>query len=280
MDTQLPTPCWHRRAQQALQSSCIDAKLTAVAALLADVRSGALALGGRFEPHAANEPGRPQRPQLVPPRELQRRSTATAHSHAALIHSVAHIELNAVNLALDALCRFPGLPADFYTDWLVVAAEEATHFSLLRDHLRRLGHDYGDFPAHDGLWQMARKTGHDPLVRMALVPRVLEARGLDVSPAMIRRLRAAADMCGAEIIETILRDEIGHVAIGTRWFRRLCAERGLDPDATFERLLAQYDAPRPVLPLNTEARRRADFSAPELAQLERIARQGSAKRAQ
>ena len=277
MDAPFPEPSWHRRAQHALQSSSIDAKLAAVAALAADVRSGAFGLDGRFEPHAANDPGRPQRPQLVSPRELQRRSTATAHGHAALIHSVAHIELNAVNLALDALCRFPGLPPDFYTDWLVVAAEEAIHFALLRDHLRHLGHDYGDFPAHDGLWQMARKTAHDPLVRMALVPRVLEARGLDVSPAMIRRLRASGDMRGAEIIEIILREEVAHVAIGTRWFRHLCAERGLDPDATFEQLLAEYAAPRPVLPLNIEARRRADFSAPELAQLERIARQRGTK---
>ena len=205
------------------------------------------------------------------PRELRQRSASSAQGHAALIHAVAHIEFNAINLALDAICRYPGLPADFYADWLHVAAEEATHFSLLRAHLRDLGHDYGDFPAHDGLWQMARRTAHDPLVRMALVPRVLEARGLDVSPAMIRRLRAAGDERGAAIVEIILRDEVGHVAIGSRWFRHLCAERGLDPDTTFERLLLELDAPRPVLPLNAEARRRADFSEGEIAWLEAAA---------
>ncbi|MPZ45670.1 MAG: DUF455 family protein [Betaproteobacteria bacterium] len=278
MKSHLLGTSWHCRARQALQAIGIDAKLTAVTDLLDAVRSGALALDGRFEPHAASEPGRPERPQLVSPRELQRRSTATTHGHAALIHAVAHIEFNAINLALDALCRFPGLPAEFYADWLHVAAEEATHFSLLRSHLRRLGHDYGDFPAHDGLWQMARTTALDPLVRMALVPRVLEARGLDVSPAMIRRLHASGDRQGAEIIELILRDEVGHVAIGSRWFRHLCAQRGLDPDPTFERLLAEYDAPRPVLPLNTEARRRAEFSERELSRLEALARGGQRTR--
>ncbi len=273
MNPQLLGTTWHVRAQHALEATGIDVKLTAVADLLDAVRSGALVLDGRFEPHAAHEPGRPMRPQLVAPRDLQRRSTATAHGHAVLIHAVAHIELNAINLALDALCRFPELPVAFYADWLHVAAEEATHFSLLREHLRRLGHDYGDFPAHDGLWQMARKTAHDPLVRMALVPRVLEARGLDVSPAMIRRLRAAGDVQGAGIVAIILRDEVGHVAIGSRWFRHLCAQRGLDPDSTFERLLLEYDAPHPVLPLNAEARRRAEFSDAELWSLERLARE-------
>jgi uncharacterized ferritin-like protein (DUF455 family) len=264
---------WHCRARQALQASEVDMKLAAVAELLDGARSGAFVPDGDFVPHGANEPGRPQRPLLVPPRQLQHRSTATAHGHAALIHAVAHIEYNAINLALDALCRFPGLPAGFYADWLQVAAEEAMHFSLLRAHLRRLGHDYGDFPAHDGLWQMACKTAHDPLVRMALVPRVLEARGLDVSPAMIGRLRGAGDAQGAAIVEIILRDEVGHVAIGTRWYRHLCAERGLDADAMFERLLNEYGAPRPVLPLNMEARRHAQFSECELSHLHALARQ-------
>jgi len=147
---------------------------------------------------------------------------------------------------------------------LGVASEEAKHLSLLRAHLRRLGHDYGDFAAHDGLWQMALKTAHDPLARMALVPRVLEARGLDASPGMIRRLRAAGDETGAAIVEIILRDEVGHVAIGSRWFNHLCAERSLDPETTFAALLREHDAPRPVLPLNVEARRRAHFTPAEL----------------
>jgi uncharacterized ferritin-like protein (DUF455 family) len=260
-----------RCALEALRCADVDLKLDLVANLARQMGTGVLPIAGNFGPAAPDEPGRPERPQRVAPRELRRRSTASAHGHAALIHAVAHIEFNAINLALDALCRFPRLPAAFYADWLQVTAEEATHFSLLRAHLRTLGHDYGDFPAHDGLWQMARKTAHDPLVRMALVPRVLEARGLDVSPAMIRRLRAAGDERGAGIVEVILRDEVGHVAIGSRWFKHLCAERGLDPEPTFERLLLELDAPRPVLPLNVEARRRADFSERELAWLEAAA---------
>ena len=256
----------------ALLCQDVDRKLAAVAGVAERLSRGELEIAADFVPVAIDEPGRPERPRLVPPRELERRSTGSSEAHAALIHAVAHIEFNAVNLALDAACRFPGLPMQYYVDWLHVAAEEAIHFSLLRAHLRGLGYDYGDFPAHDGLWQMARKTAHDPLVRMALVPRVLEARGLDASPAMIRRLQAAGDARGAEILGIILRDEVGHVAIGSRWFRHLCAERGLEPEATFERMLAQYDAPRPVLPLNVDARRCALFSARELEQLEQLAK--------
>jgi uncharacterized ferritin-like protein (DUF455 family) len=261
------------RALEALRCRDSTRKLALVGAMDEAMRAGLLAIQTDFVPDAPDEPGRPERPELVAPRALARRSTASAGGHAALIHAVAHIEFNAINLALDAVCRFPAMPPAYYADWLHVAAEEAIHFSLLRGHLRGRGHDYGDFDAHDGLWQMARKTAHDPLARMALVPRVLEARGLDASPAMIRRLRAAGDTAGADIVEIILRDEVGHVAIGSRWYRHLCGQRGLDADATFERLLAEYGAPRPVLPLNTEARRRAEFSEQELARLEALARE-------
>ncbi len=260
-------------ALEALRCRDSTRKLALVGAMDEALRAGRLAIQTEFASHAPDEPGRPERPERVPPRALAPRSAASAGGHAALIHAVAHIEFNAINLALDAVCRFPALPPAYYADWLHVAAEEATHFSLLREHLRSLGHDYGDFPAHDGLWQMAIKTAHDPLARMALVPRVLEARGLDASPAMIRRLQAAGDVAGARIIEIILRDEVGHVAIGSRWYRHLCAQRGLDPDATFERLLGEYGAPRPVLPLNTEARRRAEFSERELVRLDALARE-------
>jgi uncharacterized ferritin-like protein (DUF455 family) len=248
----------------ALVCADVDDKLRRVAGATQALADGSAALDVNFAVAAPATPGRPARPELVPPRSLARRSTATAPGHAALVHAVAHIEFNAINLALDAICRFPGLPRAFYVDWLHVASEEAMHFSLVRAHLRQLGHDYGDFAAHDGLWQMARKTAHDPLARMALVPRVLEARGLDASPGMIRRLRAAGDEAGAAIVEIILRDEVGHVAIGSRWFNHLCAERGLDPEATFEALLREHHAPRPVLPLNVEARRRAEFTPGEL----------------
>ena len=258
--------------REALCACDVDRKLGLVHALAESAERGALdgfTAGGVAAP---DTPGRPPRPLLVEPRLLQRRSTATPTGLAALMHAVAHIEFNAINLALDAVCRFPGLPPDYRRDWLHVAAEEATHFSLLRNHLRDLGHDYGDFPAHDGLWEMAVKTAHDPLARMAMVPRVLEARGLDASPAIMRRLHAAGDQRGADIIAIILRDEVGHVAIGSRWFAFFCAQRGLDPDATFERMLTAFDAPRAVLPLNVDARRRARFSEREIAYVEASAR--------
>jgi uncharacterized ferritin-like protein (DUF455 family) len=270
-------PTLHTLAATALACAEVETKLAHVAAAQAAYAAGAARVCPVFEPTTLRLPGRPARPILVGPHAVQKRSTGSARAHAALIHALAHIEFNAIDLALDALCRFPGLPCGFYADWLGVATEEALHFRLLRDHLRALGHDYGDFPAHDGLWQMALATAHDPLARMALVPRVLEARGLDASPGMIRRLRSAGDAAGAAIVERILRDEVGHVAIGGRWFRHLCAERGLDVEATFASLLSEHRAPRPVLPLNVEARRRADFTESELALVHALARAGRAR---
>jgi len=184
-----------------------------------------------------------------------------------MIHAITHIEFNAINLALDTAYRFPDLPEGFCGDWLKVAAEESRHFLLLRDHLRTMGFDYGDFPAHDGLWQMCRKTAHDPLVRIALVPRLLEARGLDANPAIVRKLAAIGDNRGIEILEVILRDEIGHVRIGNSWYELLCQQRGLDPIETFRRLIGEYDAPMPRPPLHTEARLAAGFSSTELQSL-------------
>src|SRR6266566_6397020 len=217
------------------------------------------------------EPGRPPRPLLVSPRAVERRSPATAVGRAALIHAIAHIEFNAINLALDAAYRFRDLPRDYYGDWLRVAAEEATHFTLLRAHLHALGHDYGDFTAHNGLWEMAQKTAHDPLHRMALVPRVLEARGLDVSPALIGKLRSCGDARAVEILEIIQRDEVGHVHIGNRWYRYVCAQRGLDPVETFRRLLGEYGTLRLQRPFDQVARRAAGFSEQELDLLDELA---------
>ena len=245
-----------------------DAKLAAVAALWRDWQTGRAAPPVDAPAEAILTPGRPDRPVLVPPRDIGRRSIHTRAGHAALIHALAHIEFNAINLALDAGCRFRGLPRDYYHDWLQVAAEEADHFGLLRAHLRTLGHDYGDFPAHDGLWQMCLKTAHDPLVRMALVPRLLEARGLDANPAIVNKLESIDDTRGVEILAIILRDEIGHVRIGNRWYEFLCAQRGLDPAEEFRRLLKEYDAPRPRPPLHGDARRAAGFSEAELSYLE------------
>ena len=215
-------------------------------------------------PHPPDQPGRPEKPRLVDPQRVPKRAFHTLAGRATLIHAIAHIEFNAINLALDAMYRFRGLPLDYYRDWQRVAQEEAQHFALLRAHLQTLGHDYGDFDAHNGLWDMARRTAHDPLVRMALVPRVLEARGLDVTPAMREKLLKHGDRKAAQILDIIERDEIGHVAIGNRWYGYLCQQRGVDPFATFLRLLQEYEVPNFRPPFHLDARRAAGFSAQEL----------------
>jgi uncharacterized ferritin-like protein (DUF455 family) len=212
----------------------------------------------------AGLPGRPARPELVEPRLLQRRSMSTPQGRVVLLHALAHIEFNAINLALDAIWRFPDLPDAFYADWLKVAAEEAYHFSLLRARLADYGHAYGDFPAHNGLWEMCERTQDDVLARMALVPRVLEARGLDASPPIRARLVQAGDDESAAILDVILRDEVGHVRIGNHWFRHLCDARGLDPHAAWPALARQYNAPKMRGPFNLEARRSAGFDEAEL----------------
>lgn len=214
------------------------------------------------------DPGRPSRPELVPPLEVPRRKMTTPAGRAAMIHALAHIEFNAINLALDAAYRFRDMPRAFYGDWLKVAAEEALHFNLLRDHLRTLGYDYGGFPAHNGLWEMAVKTAHDPLVRMALVPRVLEARGLDATPAIVEKLKSVNDTKAVEILAIVERDEIGHVAIGSRWYLYLCEQRRLEPLATFKNLLREYDAPPLKPPFNYEGRKAGGFSEQELSWLQ------------
>jgi uncharacterized ferritin-like protein (DUF455 family) len=241
-------------------------KVDGVAALAAAYRAGELDVdvNAALET-AAIIPGRPARPVLVPPRLVGRRSMATLEGRAMLIHALAHIEFNAVNLALDALWRFAGMPREYYGDWLRVAAEEAQHFSMLAAHLRVLGQEYGDFPGHDSLWEMVEKTRGDIVARMALVPRTLEARGLDAIPPLRAKLAQAGDMAAAEILDVILRDEIGHVQIGNRWYGYLCQQRALEPRATYDELVARYKAPVPKGPFNIDARRRAGFTDTELA---------------
>ncbi len=212
-------------------------------------------------------PGRPERPELVPPLAVERRSMRTVEGRAAMIHALAHIEFNAINLALDAIWRFASMPREYYVDWLRVADEESLHFSLLAAHLQTLGYGYGDFAAHNSLWDMAEKTAGDVLARIALVPRTMEARGLDASPPVRAKLAQAGDSAAAAILDIILRDEIGHVAIGNRWYGWLCAMRGLEPVATYAALAAQYKAPQLRGPFNLEARRAAGFSESELAAL-------------
>ena len=212
-------------------------------------------------------PGRPALPRRVPVAQVPRRSPFTLAGRAALLHAICHIEFNAINLALDAVWRFAGMPESFYLDWLRVAAEEALHFSLLRAHLQTLGHDYGDFDAHDGLWRMTEATAGDITARMALVPRTLEARGLDATPPIQAKLRRAGDAAAVAILDIILRDEIGHVAIGNHWYRWLCRRDGLDAEALYPQLVAHYCAPRLRPPFNLAARRAAGFSEAELLAL-------------
>lgn len=214
-------------------------------------------------------PGRSERPALVPHTQIKTGSLATPRGHAALVHSIVHIERNAIDLALDICWRFASMPEAFYRDWLRVAREEATHFTLLREHLLTLGFDYGDFPAHDGLWEMAERTRDDLLARVALVPRTLEARGLDASPAVKTKLVSIGDLRAGEILDIILRDEIGHVAIGNHWYGWLCQQRGLDPIATYAELTHTYAAPKLKGPFNLVARRAAGFLDEELAALTR-----------
>ncbi|MDH5191019.1 MAG: ferritin-like domain-containing protein [Gammaproteobacteria bacterium] len=221
-------------------------------------------------PEHIEYPGRPEKPLLVPISQLPKRKLSTDEGHAALIHAITHIEFNAINLAWDAVYRFRDMPEDFYSDWVRVGEEEAHHFILLREHLRALGYDYGSFEAHNGLWEMAFKTAHDPLVRMALVPRVLEARGLDVTPGMIERLKERGDHDGVEILELILREEVGHVEIGSRWFHYLCDQRNLDSRKTFIELMEQYMNGQLKPPFHTEARLKAGFSKEELELLEKL----------
>ncbi|RZL40502.1 MAG: ferritin-like domain-containing protein [Rubrivivax sp.] len=216
-------------------------------------------------------PGRPARPALVEHIRLKPPSMRTPAGIAALVHAIAHIELNAIDLALDICWRFPGMPEAFYRDWLRIAQEEAKHFTLLREHLLSLGFDYGDFDAHNALWDMAERTKHDLLARIALVPRTLEARGLDASPAVRAKLVGAGDHRAGAIIDVILHDEIGHVLAGNRWYRFLCEQRGLEPVATYAELAARYQAPRLRAPFNLEARRAAGFDEAELAALQQTA---------
>lgn len=213
-------------------------------------------------------PGRLPKPELVPHTQIKPGALTTPRGHAGLVHSIVHIEKNAIDLALDICWRFAGMPEAFYRDWLRVAQEEAYHFTLLRDHLLTLGFDYGDFPAHDGLWSMAERTRSDLLARVALVPRTLEARGLDASPAVKTKLVSIGDHRAGEILDIILRDEIGHVSIGNRWYGWVCAQRGLDPVATYAELVVKYEAPKLKRPFNLDARRAAGFSDAELSALQ------------
>lgn len=259
------------RAQQCLDCASPDDKVAWTLATSIELANGALTL--RDEPGRRPPtlwPGRPSRPALVDPRNLPRRGLGSEGGRTALLHAVAHIEFNAINLAWDAVVRFRDMPEAFYLDWSACAVDEARHFSMLAARLADFGLAYGDLPAHDGLWAMARRTTHDVVARMALVPRVLEARGLDVTPGMIARLRAVGDPESADILSTILKEEIAHVAAGTRWFNWCCRREGREPESTFQLLLAEYMPEGLRGPFNIEARAAAGFSTTELETLAMI----------
>lgn len=260
-------------ALRCLQATDPDEKVRLTGFYARQYRDDLLAVDSSVPVISLPVPGRPARPELVAPAKLVRRSMNTPQGLQALIHAICHIEFNAINLALDAVYRFRDMPDEFYRDWWQVAEEEAYHFSLLREHLVQLGSDYGQLPAHNGLWEMACKTDHDVMVRMALVPRVLEARGLDVTPGMIKKLQAAGDLRSVHILEIILRDEVGHVAIGSRWFHALCQQRRLDPEPTFAALVKEYMKGTLKGPFYEEGRLQAGFTENELNSLKQQAGQ-------
>jgi len=248
----------------------VDAKLAATRALRTAWEAGALLLVAPTRARVpVGQPGVPARPRLVHPRDVPRRPVGSEAGRAALVHAVAHIELTAVNLALDAVHRFGAgwdLPPEYVDDWVRVADEEARHFTLLVGRLATWGVAYGELPAHDGQWAMAVRTADDPLSRMALVPRVNEARGLDVTPGMIRRLQAVGDQATVAVLEVILAEEVSHVEVGSRWFAHLCAGRGLEPEAEFRRLLDEHGVTLHP-PVNVQARLQGGFTRVELQRL-------------
>jgi len=215
-----------------------------------------------------DDAGRPHVPLLVDPRQLERRSLGSAAGRAILLHAIAHIEFNAINIALDAAYRFRQMPMQYVADWLRVASEESQHFQLLEQSLRQRGSYYGAYPAHRGLWDMVCKTRHDPLHRMALVPRVMEARGLDVTPAMIEKFDQVGDADAVAILERIYREEIDHVRIGNHWYQMLCDRQGLDAQTQFKLLVEQHMGGKLRGPFNWPARLEAGFAEAELRALE------------
>ena len=249
------------RAVAVLETAEPDGKVALSRAAAAAWRAGGLEVGVAAPPA---HPARPARPLIKAPRHMPKRNAGGGRqARVVLLHAVAHIELNAIDLAWDLIARFTheDPPRAFYDDWVAVAAEEAAHFGLLADRLAALGAAYGDLPAHGGLWRAAADTADDLAARLAVVPLVLEARGLDAAPAMIARLHQAGDAASATVLEVILRDEIGHVAVGRRWFTHVCGRRGADPEATFQALVRARFKGRLKPPFNTRARDAAEFPA-------------------
>lgn len=253
-------------ALEILSLSDPQDKVNQVFQLFSDYHEQRIVLNAEVSLSAENMmlPGRPEKPILVPPLQVPRRKMDTVEGRASLLHSLAHIEFNAINLALDAIWRFVGMPTQYYADWLKVAKEEAYHFSLVENYMQSFGYRYGDFEAHNSLWEMVERTTDSIIARMALVPRTMEARGLDAVPMIRERFKQIKESGAVQILDIILRDEIGHVAIGNHWFNYLCGQNNLSPIATYQDLAITYRAPKLKGPFNVEARRLAGFSPEEI----------------
>ena len=269
MKQALFSSCW-----ECLTETSIDAKLAKVQRLVSAWHQGQVEILQHEACRPLAKAGLPENLRLVHPAKVARRRLGTEAGRIALLHAVAHIEFNAINLAVDAAYRFRGMPPSYYANWLRVAAEECYHFSLIRNQLKRMGSDYARLPAHHGLWDVAVYSASDVLTRMALVPRVLEARGLDVAPSMIERVEAVNDNQFADILRIILRDEVRHVRTGSEWFRALCKQRGIDSTIEFDKILRQYmnDLNAHIKgPFHVSARLRAGFNQTEIDNLSRYA---------
>ncbi len=246
----------------AILSEDLDEKTALAQAAATRWFNRTLSLRSPLDPALPERPGRPARPPLVPPREMEKRSLHTLKGRIAMLHALAHIELNAVDLALDIVARYATepVPHSFFDGWMQVAFEEAKHFGMVRERLKALGADYGDLPAHDGLWQAAHSTRNSLSARLAVVPLILEARGLDVTPSLQEKMVETGDLESAAVLSVIYNDEKGHVAIGAKWFRFLCARERKDPAETFRQLVrANFRGPLKP-PFNDLARAEAGLT--------------------
>lgn len=257
-------------AHQCLTETNLDDKISLSVDAVQKISSGSIS----FDPYELDirniKPGRPEKPVLITPKDVPKRNMQTVEGRAAMVHSFAHIEFNAINLVWDLICRFQNMPKEFYFDWLQVAAEETKHFKLLRENLIYAGYDYGSFSAHDGLWTIAEQTKHDILLRLAVVPRIMEARGLDVTPDLIERFRQIKDNEMVPILELILAEEIGHVNFGTKWYRYLCEQMNQDPDVKFIEIINEFLPSAKTRKINQSARLKAGFSQSEIDYLAAI----------
>ncbi len=255
-------------AAQCLHEKDVERKLRLTHRAAQSAKAGNLSFDNEGDVLAIDSAVFPDRPILLAPKDMPHRRLTSVEGKAAFFHALAHIEFVAIYLAWDIVYRFRGLPEQFYRDWLRVADEEAHHFAMLREHLQSLGYDYGEFPAHGGLWDHAKSTEGDLFARLALVPRCLEARGLDVTPAMIDKFKQAGDEIEVTILSKILEDEVGHVALGSYWFKYFCRQQGFDPEKRYRELIGKYFQGKPKGPFNREMRIIAGFSNVEIDWLE------------